>query len=66
MTAREATISGFALLLGLALAMDVRARRPSSHLSTAAAYLGALMRPTWGRWLVLLGWLWLGWHFFAR
>jgi hypothetical protein len=25
-----------------------------------------MMRPRAGRLLVLLGWLWLGWHFFSR
>jgi hypothetical protein len=24
------------------------------------------MRPWAGRFLILLGWLWLGWHYFAR
>jgi hypothetical protein len=24
------------------------------------------MRPKVGRLLVLLGWLWLGWHYFSR
>ena len=29
-------------------------------------WLGYLMRARAGRALILLGWLWLGWHYFAR
>jgi hypothetical protein len=29
-------------------------------------WLGYLMRPKTGRVLLLAGWLWLGWHYFAR
>jgi hypothetical protein len=35
-------------------------------LSTPGAALTALVSSPWRRPLVLLGWMWLGWHLFAR
>ena len=42
------------------------ARRPGSRIPTVGEWLGYLMRPRIGRVLILLGWWWLGWHYFAR
>jgi uncharacterized protein DUF6186 len=33
---------------------------------TAGDLLHALLEPRIGRWVFLLGWLWLGWHLLVR
>lgn len=33
---------------------------------TAGRVLGTLMHPAAGRIVLLAGWVWLGWHLFAR
>lgn len=66
MTTRLITAAGFALLLGALAVLEALARRPGSRIPTAGQWLGYLMRPRAGRALILLGWLWLGWHYFAR
>ena len=33
---------------------------------TAGEVLSFLMRSRFGRWFLLLGWFWLGWHLFIR
>ena len=33
---------------------------------TLGDVIDRLTTSPWGRWLLLAGWLWLGWHFFAR
>jgi hypothetical protein len=63
---RGATIAGFVLVIAAICALEVLARRPGSRIPTIGEWLGYLMRPKIGRVLVLLGWWWLGWHYFAR
>jgi uncharacterized protein DUF6186 len=52
------------LLVG-GLALELAARR-SDDRATAAQALGAVMRTTAGRVVVLAAWVWLGVHFLAR
>ncbi|HEU5418204.1 MAG TPA: DUF6186 family protein [Streptosporangiaceae bacterium] len=66
MTTRIITMTGFAGLLAVLAALEVLGRRPGNRIPTAGQWLGYLMRRPAGRLLVLLGWLWLGWHYFAR
>lgn len=66
MTTRVITIAGFALVIAAMVALEVVARRGNSRIPTAGQSLGYLMRPRLGRVLILLGWWWLGWHYFAR
>jgi hypothetical protein len=63
---RDITIAGFALVIAALVALEVASRRPGSRIPSAGAWLGYAMRPRIGRILVLLGWWWLGWHYFAR
>lgn len=59
------SVVGVLVLLLAGLALEVRGRaRPGPV--TAAQALGAAMRTTWGRLVVLTAWLWLGVHFLAR
>ena len=63
---RTITIAGFVLVIPAMFALEFIARRPGSRIPTAGEWLGYLMRPRIGRVLILLGWWWLGWHYFAR
>ncbi|WNV73665.1 DUF6186 family protein [Geodermatophilus sp. DSM 44513] len=56
---------GFGVLLVTALVLEAAARRGAGP-ATAAETLGAVLRTTPGRVVVLLAWVWLGVHFLAR
>jgi hypothetical protein len=66
MITRFITIAGFAGVITAIVVLEILARRPGSRIPPLGEWLGYLMRPKTGRALVLLGWLWLGWHYFAR
>lgn len=66
MTTRVITIIGFACVIIALLALDLIGRRPGSRVPTLGEWLGYLMRARAGRAAILLGWLWIGWHYFAR
>jgi hypothetical protein len=66
MITRIITIVGFAGVVAFMVALELLARRPGSRIPTCGQWFGYLMRPRIGRILVLLAWLWLGWHYFAR
>jgi hypothetical protein len=66
MSTRAITIIGFVVIIGAMVVLEILARRPSSRIPTLGEWLGYVMRPRVGRALILLGWLWLGWHYFAR
>lgn len=51
-------LAGFVLL-------ELLARRARS-IAPLSDVLGALASPTFLRTLLVLGWMWLGWHAFAR
>jgi hypothetical protein len=66
MSTRMITIIGFACVIVALVALEVVARRGATRIPTLGQWLGYVMRPRTGRALILLGWLWLGWHYFAR
>lgn len=66
MVTRVITIIGFSGVIAGIVILEIIARRPGTRIPTLGEWLGYLMRPKIGRALVLLGWLWLGWHYFAR
>jgi hypothetical protein len=66
MSTRAITIVGFALVTAALIALEVVGRRETSRIPTVGEWLGYLMRSRVGRALILLGWWWLGWHYFAR
>jgi hypothetical protein len=66
MVTRAITIAGFAGAITALVVLEILGRRPGNRIPTLGQWLGYLMRPRWARLLILLGWLWLGWHFFAR
>lgn len=66
MVTRVITIAGFAALILALFVLEFLARRKDSRIPTLGEWLGYVMRTKAGRLLVLLGWLWLGWHYFSR
>jgi hypothetical protein len=63
---RVITIVGFVVVISVLVTLEILGRRPNNRIPTVGQWLGYLMRSKAGRALVLLGWLWLGWHFFSR
>jgi hypothetical protein len=66
MVTRVITIIGFAALILALFVLEFLARRKGSRIPTLGEWLGYVMRSKAGRVLILLGWLWLGWHYFSR
>jgi hypothetical protein len=66
MTTRVITIIGFSVVIAALLVLEIVARRPGSRVPALGDWLGYLMRPKTGRFLILAGWVWLGWHYFSR
>jgi hypothetical protein len=62
---RVVTIIGFAGVIAALVALEIIGRRRTTRVPTVGEWLGYLMRARAGRALILLGWLWLGWHYFA-
>ncbi|MGY1808847.1 DUF6186 family protein [Blastococcus sp. SYSU D00669] len=66
MSGSAVSLTGFAVLLAAAVALEVAGRRRPGRTATAGQAVGAAMRTAPGRLAVLAGWLWLGVHFLAR
>jgi Family of unknown function (DUF6186) len=63
---RTVTLTGW-IVLGLAVGVaELVGVLSNSRFPTLGDVLAFLMRPRVGRWFVLIGWLWLGWHLFVR
>jgi Family of unknown function (DUF6186) len=60
------TITGFVVVIAALVTLEILGRRKIGRIPTLSEWLGYVMRPRAGRALILAGWLWLGWHFFAR
>lgn len=55
------------IVLGLAtLTVEVIGLLSGGRFPTLGDVLSFLMRSRVGRWFVLIGWVWLGWHLFVR
>jgi hypothetical protein len=66
MVTRVITIVGFAAAILALFVLEFLARRKGSRIPRLGEWLGYVMRSKAGRLLILLGWLWLGWHYFSR
>jgi hypothetical protein len=66
MVTRVLTILGFAAVIAALAVLELLGRREGSRIPTLGEWLGYVMRSRAGRLLILLGWLWLGWHYFSR
>jgi hypothetical protein len=65
MTGQGVILGGYVVLLLTAVALSVLARGHRRYASATAFVATVMSRPV-GRWLVLLLWMWVGWHFFVR
>ena len=63
---RAETIIGFVVIIGALIILEILGRRKNNRIPAVGEWLGYVMRPRSGRALILLGWLWLGWHYFSR
>jgi Family of unknown function (DUF6186) len=67
-----ATLATWAVIVGSIVLLETVAilwpDRADDHdaVPTAADLVDLVMRHPVGRWVVLAGWLWLGWHLFVR
>jgi hypothetical protein len=66
MSDRAITVFGFAAIIAALVVLEVLARRKIGRIPTLGDWLGFVMRRPVGRGLIMAGWLWLGWHYFAR
>jgi hypothetical protein len=56
----------WAALAAAVIAVEVVALVADDRFPTLGDLLDLLLRPRLGRWVILLGWLWLGWHLLVR
>lgn len=62
---RVTTVAGFVVLAVVIVGVQVAALR-GANVATLGTVVRALARRWPARWLLLAGWLWLGWHLFVR
>jgi Family of unknown function (DUF6186) len=60
------SVAIFSGLIVWVVALDQRARRDDSTLTSFGHVMGRLMATRTGRVGVLLAWWWMGWHLLAR
>ena len=60
------TVTAFAVLTVGAVMVDRAGRREQGNWPAIGDVFSALTATGTGRFLVMLGWWWLGWHFFVR
>lgn len=65
MSWRASTVLVWSLLAASVVVAEVAARR-RCRLVSLGAVIASLTRSSWWRWGLLLAWMWLGWHLFAR
>jgi hypothetical protein len=63
---RAGIITGYLAVTVAAVLLDLAARRPGSRLATFGDLVSRISQRRAGRAAVMLGWWWLGWHFFVR
>ena len=65
MTSFEVTVVAFAVVTASMVLLQTLARRRESWPQIGDVFSVLVSRNS-GRFLILLGWWWLGWHFFVR
>jgi hypothetical protein len=66
MSSHDVTVLGFAIILAALIGTEVTARTGRARVPTFAQVVTRVMRTRTGRVGVLVGWAWLGLHFFAK
>ena len=62
---RTVTLAGY-VVLALALVVCEVAALLTRRIPTLGQAVSGVVRRPVGRWLLLGGWLWIGWHLFVR
>lgn len=62
---RSATLAGYAALAAMMIACDAVARR-TGRVPTLERVITVVAARRAARFLLLAGWLWVGWHVFVR
>ena len=65
MTTFGGTVVGFAVVTAAMVFVQAVTRRRETWPQIGDVFTVLMQRPI-GRFLVMLGWWWLGWHFFVR
>ena len=66
MSSHDITVLGFTIILAALIGTEVTARAKRAGVPTFAQIVTRVMRTRTGRVGVLVGWAWLGLHFFAK
>jgi hypothetical protein len=59
-------VTGYCVALAAVAAVVVASYRPESRIPTAGRLVASIRSTYVGRVLLVLGWGWVGWHFFVR
>lgn len=65
MTWRTVTVTGYGLLLVVMIALVLVSHLPGTTVPTFGTVMSRVMSTRSGRIAVLVGWLWIGMHYFA-
>jgi hypothetical protein len=63
---RGLTIAGYLLVVLAIVGLEIGARRDDGRQAGIGDVFGVLSTRRAGRVAVIIGWWWLGWHFFVR
>jgi hypothetical protein len=63
---RTISLALWALCAALLAGCELLGRVANGRYGTLGRLLGLLTSTTWSTLAVFLGWMWLGWHLFAR
>ncbi len=66
MSARTATLLGWAVLVAAFVVLEGRALARRGRFATIGDALDRVLATRAGRGFLVLGWLWAGWHLFVR
>jgi Family of unknown function (DUF6186) len=63
---RALTVAGYLILVVGTVVLELTARRDTSRLPSLGDVVSTLSSRRAGRVAVIVGWWWVGWHFFVR
>jgi hypothetical protein len=65
-TSHDIAVTGYCVALIAIAALVAASLRPESRIPTAGRLVASIRSNYVGRVLLVLGWGWVGWHFFVR
>ncbi len=66
MNSHDVTVTGYLVVLAAMVTLQLLSRRPASRIPALGAVITWAMSSRTLRVAILIGWAWLGLHFFAR